>query len=100
MRQAGTSTMYSITKAILILGLTVAASAQRGAPQPASQFAQDQPTASNPFAQMHYRQIGPGGNRVSAVVGEPGNPNVIYAGASDGGIWKTSDAGVTWEPVF
>jgi photosystem II stability/assembly factor-like uncharacterized protein len=99
-RQSETSIVRSLAQTLVILGLTVAASAQRGGPQPASQFAQDQPTAGNPFAQMHYRQIGPGGNRVSAVVGEPGNPNVIYAGASDGGIWKTSDAGVTWEPVF
>ncbi len=56
--------------------------------------------ARNPFAQLLYRHIGPGGNRVAAVVGEPGNPNVILAGASDGGIWKTSDGGINWKPVF
>src|SRR5215467_7024424 len=55
---------------------------------------------SNPLAQLHYRTIGPGGNRIAAVVGEPGNSQVIYAGASDGGIWKTSDAGINWKPVF
>ena len=56
--------------------------------------------ARNPFAQLLYRHIGPGGNRVAAVVGEPGNPDVILAGASDGGIWKTSDGGINWKPVF
>jgi photosystem II stability/assembly factor-like uncharacterized protein len=55
---------------------------------------------SNPLAQLHYRMIGPGGNRIAAVVGEPGNSQVIYAGAADGGIWKTSDAGINWKPVF
>ncbi len=62
--------------------------------------AQGNTTALNPFAQLRYRQIGPGGNRVAAVVGEPGNPDVILAGASDGGIWKTVDGGITWKPVF
>lgn len=62
--------------------------------------AQSDNAARNPFAQLRYREIGPGGNRVAAVVGEPGNPNVILAGASDGGIWKTSDAGINWHPVF
>jgi photosystem II stability/assembly factor-like uncharacterized protein len=93
------SIFQSLKYGIVILSLSVGASAQR-ASQPASQFAQDQPTDGNPFAQMHYREIGPGGNRVAAVVGEPGNPMVIYAGAADGGIWKTGDGGVTWEPTF
>jgi len=66
---------------------------------PASQAdAPDDP--SNPLAQLHYRTIGPGGNRIAAVVGEPGNSQVIYSGAADGGIWKTSDAGINWKPVF
>ncbi|MFP5228850.1 MAG: WD40/YVTN/BNR-like repeat-containing protein, partial [Acidobacteriota bacterium] len=64
------------------------------------EFAQEQPAAGNPLGQLKYREIGPGGNRVAAVVGEPGNPMVIYAGAADGGIWKTSDGGVTWAPIF
>lgn len=81
------------------LCLAMSGHAQRGQSL-ASLFAQSQPTAGNPFAQLHYRQIGPGGNRVAAVVGEPGNSMVIYAGASDGGIWKTSDGGVTWRPIF
>ncbi|UAK23134.1 VPS10 domain-containing protein [Sphingomonas nostoxanthinifaciens] len=55
---------------------------------------------SNPLAQLHYRMIGPGGNRMAAVAGEPGNPLVIYAGASDGGIRKTTDGGSNWKPVF
>jgi photosystem II stability/assembly factor-like uncharacterized protein len=62
--------------------------------------AQGNNAARNPFAQLVYRHIGPGGNRVAAVVGEPGNPDVILAGASDGGIWKTIDGGINWKPVF
>ena len=54
----------------------------------------------SPFSNLQYRFIGPPGNRVSAVVGEPGNPNVYYAGAASGGVWKSSDGGFHWHPVF
>jgi len=52
------------------------------------------------FQALNYRYIGPIGNRVVAVAGIPGNPNIIYAGAATGGIWKTGDGGVHWKPVF
>jgi photosystem II stability/assembly factor-like uncharacterized protein len=55
---------------------------------------------TNPFRHLHFRPLGPIGNRVASVVGEPGNPLVIYAGAAAGGIFKTEDGGVTWHPVF
>ncbi|MGH9402476.1 MAG: VPS10 domain-containing protein [Terriglobia bacterium] len=52
------------------------------------------------FGGLQYRFIGPGGNRVSAVVGVPGDLNVYYAGAASGGVWKSVDAGIHWKPVF
>lgn len=52
------------------------------------------------FASLRFRFIGPDGNRMIAVVGEPGNPMVSYAGAASGGIWKTEDMGITWKSVF
>ncbi len=52
------------------------------------------------YTQMKYRFVGIQGNRVSAVVGAPGNTHVAYAGAASGGVWKTTDGGITWEPVF
>ena len=55
---------------------------------------------ANGLGALHFRALGPEGNRVASIIGEPGNPNVVYVGAADGGIWKTSDAGTNWTPVF
>jgi photosystem II stability/assembly factor-like uncharacterized protein len=54
----------------------------------------------DPFAELRYRFIGPPGNRVSAVTGVPGDPNVYYVGAASGGVWKSADGGIHWRPVF
>lgn len=50
---------------------------------------------------FRFRFIGPTvGNRVAAVAGVPGDPNVYYAGAASGGVWKTTDGGGRWLPIF
>jgi len=49
---------------------------------------------------LRYRHIGPTGNRLTSVAGVPGHPNIYYVGAASGGIWKTIDGGVHWEPIF
>ena len=49
---------------------------------------------------IRYRHIGPTGNRLTSVVGVPGQPNIYYVGAASGGIWKTIDGGVHWDPIF
>jgi len=50
---------------------------------------------------LKWRLIGPfRGGRVVAVGGVPGDSTTFYFGAVNGGIWKTTDAGVVWTPVF
>lgn len=62
------------------------------------QSLQDLPTGF--FENSDFRYVGPVGNRVSAVVGEPGNPNVYYFGAASGGVFKSEDGGHSWRPIF
>ena len=64
----------------------------------AAAHAQEVPTSA--FASMKYRHIGPLGNRITSVVGVPGDRFTYYAGAASGGVWKTEDGGVNWRPVF
>jgi photosystem II stability/assembly factor-like uncharacterized protein len=52
------------------------------------------------FHALQYRYIGPQGNRVEAIAGVVGDPNVIYAGAASGGIFKTTDGGIHFSPIF
>ena len=49
---------------------------------------------------LKWREIGPfNGGRGSSVVGHPENPMVFCFGHSSGGLWRTDDAGQTWQPV-
>ncbi|HZQ18184.1 MAG TPA: hypothetical protein VFA90_05640 [Terriglobales bacterium] len=53
------------------------------------------------FGAMHWRNVGPfRGGRVLAVAGIPGDPDTYYFGAVAGGVWKSTDGGVNWKPLF
>src|ERR1044072_3629016 len=54
------------------------------------------------FSRLEYRSIGPAimGGRIADVEGVPGDPNVVYVASASGGLWKTTNGGVTWKPIF
>jgi photosystem II stability/assembly factor-like uncharacterized protein len=62
--------------------------------------AQQQQISPDVYNEMKFRYIGPVGNRATAVAGIPGNPNVYYVGAASGGIFKSTDGGIHWDPIF
>src|SRR5579871_5427671 len=85
------------------------AQSTENAPSPApvptttpTQAASPTPTPGPAFGNMKWREIGPAGTggRVAAVAGSATDPKLYYVGAAGGGVWKSSNGGQTWDPVF
>src|SRR4051794_8404277 len=84
----------------LFLSLSICALSSFGAepsPSPASAGTIDEKL----FRGMQWRQVGPfRGGRALAIEGVPNEPNTYYFGAVAGGVWKTTDGGANWTPLF
>src|SRR3954468_4320295 len=76
------------------VAMTSAVSAQRGGgPQGPQQAMTPEP--------LRFRYMGPAtGGRVATVAGVPGDPNVYYLGSASGGVWKSTDGGQSFVPIF
>jgi photosystem II stability/assembly factor-like uncharacterized protein len=74
--------------AIAVLAASAAAAAAQSAPPDVT-------------SAMHWRSIGPTrAGRARALAGVPSQPNVFYIGFDNGGVWRSTDYGSTWEPLF
>ncbi len=69
-------------------------------------FAQDGGQTKSPletaFSRLEWRSIGPAimGGRIADVEGVPGDTNVVYVASASGGLWKTTNGGIKWTPIF
>ncbi|MGW8265756.1 MAG: WD40/YVTN/BNR-like repeat-containing protein [Longimicrobiales bacterium] len=63
---------------------------------------QSQEPAPDYFSALQARSIGPAGmsGRITAIDAAESDPNVLFVGAATGGLWKSENGGMTWEPVF
>jgi photosystem II stability/assembly factor-like uncharacterized protein len=62
----------------------------------------DQPSPTDKFKNLEFREIGPAtmGGRIDDFAVVESNPNIVYVGTASGGVWKTTNNGTTWEPIF
>ncbi len=82
---------------LLFVFLAPPVSAQRRQSSPAPDAGQNRP---DPLKVLQWRSIGPfRGGRSTAVTGVASQPMVFYFGGTGGGVWKTSDGGINWEPI-
>jgi photosystem II stability/assembly factor-like uncharacterized protein len=88
-----TSTALRLRRAALVAAITCAAAAAlRG----------QAPAAPDAFEKLAFRPLGPGltSGRISDIDVDPKNPNIWYAAAASGNLWKTDNRGNTWTAIF
>ena len=99
---------------VLFLGFFVAASwmTLAAAQQPARPPVSQAPTtklvpastqqATGPFRELRFRPIGPAvmGGRLHDVIALPNDPSTVIIATATGGLWKSSNHGTTWTPIF
>lgn len=71
-------------------------------PAPRAQEASGDQQNTDVLKNLKFRNLGPAaaGGRLASVVGIPGDPTIYYVGAAAGGVFKTTDGGLTWKAVF
>jgi photosystem II stability/assembly factor-like uncharacterized protein len=96
-----TQSSHKAVCALLILLLITSLQVQ-GFAQNSSSNNNDKPTETKALESLSWRSIGPSnmGGRVADVEGVAGNPNLVYVATGSGGIFKTTNGGMTWTPIF
>ena len=85
-----------------VLALAGLASAQQGSAGSGSATNNAGAAATEKLKNLDFREIGPAimGGRIDDVAVVESNPNIVYVGPATGGIWRTTNNGTTWEPLF
>lgn len=96
----------TILSVVILLGLSsltsVNAQSATGAQRLAAFTKQQALLAQSPYKDLPWRLVGPDvrSGRCTDVAGVPGNPDIMYAAFATGGLWKTTDRGNSWFPLF
>lgn len=92
-------------RSLVLLSFAAGPLAAQRAPQeaparPIAQVAADPDSAI--WRGLEWRNIGPANTsgRVADVEGVPGNPAIVFIGSASGGVWRTTNGGTTWKPIF
>jgi photosystem II stability/assembly factor-like uncharacterized protein len=90
---------YASLLAAVLVGAAVPALGTAPSPSPSPS---PTATAATPAPTLTWRSLGPAvaGGRVATVTGTDRDPALFYAGAAGGGVWKSTDGGAVWRPVF
>ena len=97
---------HLLTCVIVLLTLTLSVPLVSQSPQPTTAVRGDEEggsaPASDPFSGLKARSIGPAvtSGRVMTIAVDPTNKSTIYIGAASGGVWKTTNGGASWQPIF
>jgi photosystem II stability/assembly factor-like uncharacterized protein len=85
---------------VLVIGTALMAGFDSGTVVAQRGGGQAPAVSAGPLGALRWRSLGPNrGGRSIAVAGSVARPNEYYMGATGGGLWKTTDGGVTWRPV-
>ena len=87
---------------IALMGAAFESVAQQTTSPSQSRTEQTKSPFDSALSRLEWRSIGPAnmGGRVADVEGVPGDPNVVYVATASGGLWKTTNGGTTWKPIF
>jgi photosystem II stability/assembly factor-like uncharacterized protein len=88
------SALQTVLATSLLWGLAAVATHAAAGP--------DEPKITEKLKNLEFRELGPAvmGGRIDDFAVVESNPNIVFAGAASGGVWKTTNNGTTWEPVF
>ncbi len=86
----------------LLAALTLVGAAWLTAPVAAGQRADGDRLNPTHLAALRWREIGPAltSGRIADIAGVPDAPDTLYVATATGGAWKTTNRGLTWQPVF
>ncbi|HXJ45627.1 MAG TPA: hypothetical protein VNK47_03060 [Candidatus Dormibacteraeota bacterium] len=86
---------------VRILRIAALAALLASLPSVPADAQQSPPVDPSLYSAMRWRLIGPHrAGRVTSVAGIPGDPAIFYMGTPGGGVWKTTDGGQVWKPIF